>query len=243
MDVYHTKTFQLLGTEPISSAAAIAEVERDEKRLALRLPPSVREWYSYRDSVEILEMHSNQDPPIPVGRFALTEWKSNLLLPFKFENQGVCVWSIMLDGSDDPPVYVDVDSNGTQWQLQALNFSTYVYSCVWGYKVVLGQPALVQAQNKPVSVEALTALDRLYVAEPKTYGWPGSTQYRFRGSNLAVLIWSGDGQADWFVGARNVESLESALKCVWQIDDVGESLYDCTESAKLALAEFRSGQS
>ena len=77
-----------------------------EKRLGFRLPASVRESYSIKDAIDILAKYSNQDPPILLKEFAVTEWNSLRLLPFKYENQGVCTWSVVLDGSDDPPVYV-----------------------------------------------------------------------------------------------------------------------------------------
>lgn len=239
MASYHTNTFRLLGAEPHSSSAAISDVACAEKRLGLRLPLSVREWYGYHEAIEILEKHSNQDPPIPIGEFTLSQWGAHRLLPFRIENQGVCIWSIVLDGSDDPPIYVDVDSTGTEWHLQAPTFSAYVYACVWDYKVVFGQPALAQAQNEPLSAEAIADLEMAFVAQPKTYGWPGSTQYRFAGNNHAVLIWAADGQADWFVGACDERSLESALRKVWQLNDVGKSFYDCSEIAKGVLARLR----
>jgi len=45
--------------------------------------------------------------------------QSHRLVPIRHENQGVCVWAVELDGSDNPPVWVDVDSNGrrgTPWR-------------------------------------------------------------------------------------------------------------------------------
>lgn len=239
MASFHTSTFRHLGIEPRLSVTALSEVTRAEQRLGFRLPAAVREWYGYDDAVEILEEHSNQDPPIPVGEFAVLQWKSHQLIPFRIENQGVCVWSIMLDGSDDPPVYVDVDSNGTEWRILAPTFSAYVYACVWDYEVVFGKHGLAQAQNKPVSGEAIAELERSFVPQPSTHGWPGSTQYRFAGKAHAILIWSGEDGADWFVGAGDEISLESALRTVWQLDGVGDSFYGCSDLAKGVLTRIR----
>jgi hypothetical protein len=169
------------------------------------------------------------------------EWNSLRLLPFKYENQGVCTWSISLDGSDDPPVYVDVDTDGKQWNMQAPTFSAYVYSCVWDYSVVMDQPALVQAQNEPLSEKAVGELRRHFSEQPPTFGWPGNTQHRFAGSQCAILIWAGEGQADWFVGARDVKALQGALRIVWNLDGVGPALYDCTDLGKAALDRMRAG--
>ncbi len=70
MASFHSATLELLGIPPRISAAAVGELERTERRLGMRLPPAVREWYSYDETLDILARHSNQDPPIPVGEFA-----------------------------------------------------------------------------------------------------------------------------------------------------------------------------
>ena len=135
---------------------------------------------------------------------------------------------------------VDVDSDGTLWQPHAKKFSTYVYTGVWDYHVVLNRAALVQAQNGPLSPQALQALQRLFDERPRTFGWPGSAQYRFDGGQHGVLIWSTeDQQADWFVGAADAKAMESALRLVWDLDGVGESFYDCSEIAKVILAKLK----
>lgn len=241
MTSFHSATFRLLRSEPDVSSAAVSAVESAERRLGFRLPASVREWYCNEGAIEILAKYSNQDPPIPLEKFAVIEWNSLRLMPFKYENQGVCTWSISLDGSDDPPVYVDVDSDGKQWNMQAPTFSAYIYSCVWDYSVVLDLPALVQAQNGPLSEEAVGELRRHFSEKPSTFGWPGSTQHRFADKECAILIWAGEGQADWFVGAGDEKSLESAVRAVWKIDDVGRSLYDCSVIGKAVLDRIRGG--
>ncbi len=238
---FHSATFRLLGLEPRVSSAAVAEIEGVERRLGFRLPPSVREWYCYENAVGILARYSNDDWPIRLREFAISEWGEHRLIRFKNENQGVCVWAVMLDGSDDPPVVVDVDSNGAQWNMQAPTFSAYVYSCVWDYTLVLGQPALVQAQNGPLSSEGAERLRSQFTEQSPTFGWPGSAQHRFVGKDHAVLIWAGEGQADWFVGAADARALESALRSVWNIDAVGPSFYDCSEIGRAVLEKIRSG--
>jgi len=240
MTSFHRASFELLGTQPRTSTTALCELERTEQRIGMRLPPSVREWYSYDGALPILAAHSNEDPPIPVQEFSLTESTAGRLIPIRWENQGVCTWAILLDGSDDPPVLVDVDSDGTVWQPLADKFSTYVYTCVWDYHVVFRRPALVQAQNRPLSPQALQVLQGLFDERPRTFGWPGSAQYRFDGSQHGVLIWSTENQqADWFVGAADATSLESALRLVWDLDGVGESFYDCSMIARAVLAKLK----
>jgi hypothetical protein len=242
MSSFHHGTFELLGTQPQTSTAALGELESTERRLGMRLPPAVREWYSYDDALSILAANSNDDPPIPMHELALAESMAGRLIPIRRENQGVCTWAVLLDGSDDPPVLVEVDSDGTVWQPCAKKFSTYVYTCVWDYHVVLRQPALAQAQNGPLTPQALQALQGLFDERPRTFGWPGSAQYRFYGGQHGVLVWSTeDQQADWFVGAADANSLESALRLVWNLDEVGKSFYDRSKIAKVTLAKLKTG--
>lgn len=208
----------------------------------MRLPASVREWYSYDGALPILALHSNDDPPIPVEEFSCTESAAGQLIPIRWENQGVCTWALLLDGSNDPPVVVDVDSNGRLWQPFAETFSTYVYTSVWDYHVVLRQPALVQAQNAPLSLRVLQTLQDLFDELPRTFSWPGSIQHRFAGGRQGILIWAtANQQADWFVGAAEAASLETALRLVWDLDAVGESFYECSEIARAILAKLKAG--
>lgn len=240
MASYHNATLELLGRRLRSEPTALDALECAERRLGVRLPRSVREWYSCDDAVPILAEHSNDDSPIAVQDFALRESPIGRVLPIRWENQGVCTWAVLLDGSDDPPVLVDVDSGGSVWQLLAQKFSTYVYTCVWDYRVVLGQPALVQAQNGPISPHALSVLAASLAEQPKTTGWPGSVQHRFAGDRHGVLIWSSEGEsADWFVGAPDAGSLRSALRVVWSLDKIGETFYDCSAVAKDVLAGLK----
>jgi len=237
---WHTRTFGLLGFEPHDCAAAEAAVQQAEKRLGMSLPHSVRDWYVREGAIKILADHSNADPPIPMKDFAVVGWQAHQLLPFRHENQGVCTWAIDLNGTDDPPVYVDVDTNGQEWQLLSSCFSQYVYSCVWDYRIVFGQPGLVQAQNGALSPSAHGTLTTLFEEEIETHGWPGCTQYRFHKNGKAILIWDRPEQADWFIAAPTREALESAVIAVWSLDDVGKSLYDCSALGRETLENIRS---
>jgi hypothetical protein len=239
MPFLHDATVEHLDIRLRITMAALGELARTQRRLGIDLPPSVREWYAYDCALSVLSEHSNGDPPIPVEEFVLTESMVGPLIPIRRENQGVRTWAILLDGSNDPPVFVNVDSDGTEWRLHAQSFSTYVYTCVWDYRIVFKQPALVQAQNGPISDLALKALADSFERRPKTFAWPGSAQYRFRGNGNGVLIWSMEGQADWFVGAADATSLESALRIVWELDEVGNSFYACSDIAKEVLARLK----
>lgn len=233
---YHKATFELLGEAPNLAPLVEAEIRECEARLGFSLPRSVYEWYAQEGAISILAHHSNEDPPIPLQSFSVVDWESHQLLPFRIENQGVSVWAIMLDGTDDPPVYADVGSGGKEWHLLASSFSAYVYSCVWDYKCVFYQPAIVQAQNRYLSSTALGNLRAAFKEEIQTFGWPGCAQYRFKGSRQAILIWSRKQQADWFVAASDERRLLRALQVVWRFDSVGKALYHMSDAGKAALA-------
>ncbi len=235
----HDETFRLLGVTPSKSASAVNELDDVERRLSVTLPPSIRDWYERDSAIRILAEHSNDDPPVEVRDFEPFRWQSRTLLPIRYENQGVCTWVVDLDGTEDPQVFVDVDSEGKEWCLHAQSFSKYVYSCVWDYKMVHQQPAVVAAQNCELTEAAIGELTKRFKAELITHGWPGRTQHRFQRSNQTILIWTTEGQADWNIAAANAASLRSALESIWKIDSVGDSLYDITDIGKDVLAGIR----
>ena len=238
--IFHSATFRLLNFEPEISRTAQQLVADSENRLGLQLPQSVRDWYCRDDAVRILAEHSNQDPPVAVEVMEIVERQGRHLLVIRYENQGVCMWAVDLDGSVDPPVYVDVDTNGRVWQLLSSTFSQYVYSCVWDYRIVFFKPALVQAQNRALSEAALKELRASFCQEVQTHGWPGNTQHRFRNEHGAILIWESEKQADWFIGAGDANGLALTLKAAWRLDNVGASLYGISDLGKQVLAERRS---
>lgn len=237
---YHAATLDLLLTQPHRSTKAIEGLDEAEQRLGVGMPPSLREWYSNTDAVAILAKHSNDDPPIPVHEFAILDTLSGPVLPIRREDQGVCTWAVALDGSDDPPVLLDDDLDGGHWRQVSPTFSAYVRACVRDYRVVVGRPALVAAQNGPVSPRAIESLRRSLIEREATFVWPGDPTYRFEGAGFGVLVWSSQDQANWFVGATDLACLVTALRLIWELDMVGPKLYDCSELGWRALARVKS---
>lgn len=236
--MYHERSYRLLGTTSVDDAASAQRLVEIQTRWGVSVPPSVAEWYRRGDAISILRKHSNGDPPIDVSAFETITWQSRLLLPIRHENQGVCTWAIDLDGSDDPPVLVDVDTDGEQWNPFADTFSEFVYSGIWDYVRVFLQPALAQAQNPPLSSDAVAVLQRTHVQEISTHGWPGGMQYRFEASNDAILIWSTTDQADWFAAASTANALKDLLQSIWTLDDVGRAFYACSDEGQAALKQI-----
>jgi len=84
----------------------------------------VREWYEQEDACRLLLYYSNGDPLLEIAELCAPLHDTHRggphdlfargLLPFRFENQGVCVWAVQLSGSDDPPVVVDLEIRGQE---------------------------------------------------------------------------------------------------------------------------------
>jgi hypothetical protein len=208
---FHARTLKLLNVAPVTSATAVSSLDAVEVRIGRKLPASVREWYSLEDACKLLRKYSNDDWPLEVGEFGLPrkdthgggphEVLARDLVIFRYENQGVCVWAFGLDAIEDPPVYVDFDSQFKTWTKCAPTFSEHLYAWMWDWVLVLVRDLLIQAQNQPLSEAALSFLRRNFDIGPETYGWPGHTQYRFSKGDQRILIWASEGQADWWLTA------------------------------------------
>jgi hypothetical protein len=225
------------------SDRSIAALDATERLRGFRFPASVREWYSLKGAVDILRRYSRADDLVPLeelGRVRghLPDPVGNGLLAFRIENQGVCVWAVKLDRSDDPPVMVDVDRLGV-WQPCAQSFSQFVYCCVWDCGEEPKGIEAVQAQAQPIAEQDLCWLHTHFVEGPRTYGFPGDTQYRFSRKDQKALIWAGDSQADWMLSAGSAESLEELLRTVWRCGDLSHSLCAQTPAAQAVLERIR----
>jgi hypothetical protein len=244
---FHSETLKLLGVTPSISRRAVSELDNVETRIGRKLPASVREWYSLEDACDLLERYSNSDLPIQVSEFGVPredthgggpyDLLSRGLVVFRYENQAVCVWAFRIDGSDDPPVEVDYDSQFEVWTQCAPKFSAHIYAWMWDFALVLMRKMLLQAQNFPLSETALGKLREQFDAGPVTHGWPGHTQYRFSEGDKRILIWASEGQADWWLTADSEDSLRDLIDKVWDIDQVGRSLWSHSECGRSLLPD------
>jgi hypothetical protein len=223
---------------PRISHSAVEELRRLEQRIGRPLPAAVREWYSIEGARDVLQRYSNDDWVLPISEMGKPrkdthydgphDLVSRNLLVFRYENQSVCVWAVELDGSDDPPVVVDVDTQFRHWQRCADTFSIHVFSWVWDYALVFGRDLLIQAQHEVLSESALMFLCQEFEQGPVTFGWPGHTQYRFLKDDQCLLIWASENQADWWLSAGKPESMKRLVHCIWDCDFVGKSLWSNT---------------
>jgi hypothetical protein len=113
---YHQSVFDLLDIQPRQSPQAREMIEMCERRCGRRLPEAVRQWYLLDGVVELWDDYSNMDGPEPLDAIlrqlaqegeGRSPWWAADRLWVLCENQGCWLWFVLLDGSDDPPVFLD----------------------------------------------------------------------------------------------------------------------------------------
>jgi hypothetical protein len=130
---------------------------------------------------------------------------------------------VLLDGSDDPPVVVDVDSRFHTWVSCGVTFAEHLHAWMWDFAKVLQQDLLLQTQNQPLSESAIGRLRHQFESGPSTLGWPGRAQYRFARDGQRILIWANDDQSDWFLAADTKDGLRALLATVREWDHLGDA--------------------
>ena len=152
------------------------------------LPPSVTEWYAQEDAVPFLASLTNDDTVLSPERFEQTEFDGAQLTVFMIENQGVVRWAFDSDGGGDPAVYVTSVDDDSAWLKHCESFSQFIYVHVFDYQWWL-QDCGVTGSGSPVDPDLLKELESCYTREPTTFGWPGSTQYRFSDGSMRIVLW------------------------------------------------------
>ena len=171
------------------------------------LPPSVAEWYAQEDAVPFLASLTNDDTVLSPERFEQTEFDGAQLTVFMIENQGVVRWAFDSDGGGDPAVYVTSVDDDSAWLKHCESFSQFIYVHVFDYQWWL-QDCGVTGSGSPVDPDLLKELESCYTREPTTFGWPGSTQYRFSDGSMRIVLWdTPDVQADWMLTASTQDDL------------------------------------
>jgi hypothetical protein len=246
---YHGDAVRLLPRIPEFSKSAAKLVQQRELQMRVCFPDSVREWYSLEGAAQILAQYSNDDLAVDIEDLGETfddwygggprDFLADKLLLFMHENQGVSNWAIRLDGSEDPPVVVEVDTAPNAiWLTCADRFSTFVCCQIWDH-LRLGMR--VSAQEIELSERDLRFLESNFHRLHTTYGWPGRVNYRFESRNASILIWDGkDRGVDWFLSAPTASELEDLLGTVWRCGNLAESMYG-DGVAEEVLRRMRSG--
>jgi hypothetical protein len=242
---FHAKALSLIPGRPSRSASAAAAIEARERALGIKLPESVREWYTLDGAVEMLRTYSNADRPESIAELGRNEpdWYglgprdglADSLLIFMYENQGVGVWAVELNGSDDPLVQVNVDpGHGEGWKPCASSFSEFIYCQIWDWSLT---GAICEANAPPLKDHALQGLRRAMREEPSTNVWPGNHNYRFSSTNGRVRLSRFDSAgSDWLLLAHGEEELVRLLGELRSIGIQLEDPYGWDEAGKRAVA-------
>lgn len=245
--IYHQAAVDLIGQPLDPSPAMAALLDERERRCGVKFPASVREWYSLEGAAEALD---GQDCLVAVAELGEVEedwfgagqqdFVAQGFLVIMYENQGVCWWAVLLDGSDDPPVVVAVDR--PQWSHCAAHFSTFVYTRIWdwGGATWPDRGCDLQAQDGPLQRADLDLLQQVFLEEPRTYGWPGKTNYRFSYGGARILVWDDEErQADWFLSADSPATLRQLAGRLWNCGTLASRLYALRPCGEKVLADMR----
>lgn len=212
-----------VGVKPSRFKEAEGVIQAVEKRIGRKLPGAVAEWLAIEGIEEISNRYSNSDPVVAAGDLGKRDMGEYLHI--RSENQGVCYWGVLMNGEEDPPVFVANEMDFKNPVMYARLFSEYARAFMWDWRRVLQDNAGIQAQNRPVSKEALEFMKGRFSSEVETWGWLGETQHRFYTPTQRVLIWAGEQQADWNLAGDSEDDLQLLVKMLWEVDDLGKSLW------------------
>jgi hypothetical protein len=241
---FHAATFERIGKQPSRSRRALDLLKRRERQCGVGFPAAVREWYLAGGTR--LGSHigcgKTADEMVALGELGrpLANWSAmgtaDLvaagLLVVMHENQGVCTWAVKLDGSEDPPVVVEVDSSARasrlsaiRWQRCAASFSTFMYCRAWDHGHALDRISLALfAQDEPLARRDVAFLRAHFTEGPRTFGHPGIVNHRFFTDDSAILIWGGKHQSDWHLMASSEEALLRLVRAVSGCGTLTETL-------------------
>jgi hypothetical protein len=251
---FHQRTFALLGHQPATSDALQDKLADVERALGRPLPASVREWYSLAGATSLLAEFSNDDHIVPLEQ--LTGCESidaidDVIAPGRnqahvlmHENQGVCTWAVLIDGSDDPAVVVcDNHYLNPRWHLYSDRFSTFVYVRIWdfiGWRNVTDEADALCADTE-LTAETLSFLRTHFLEEPQTLAWPGDITYRFSGPAQHITIWaSHEGEGNWWLWGESNEDLFNLACIVLQVPGLRMTISSVGDGGRHVLTRLRS---
>ncbi len=218
--VYHQQTVSILDPAPHVSPEALAALDERERVLGIRIPPSVREWYSLKGAAELLATYSNDDHPVPLEELGKPGWNVDAVaenrLIFMYENQAVCRWAVPLEEGDDPVVLVQGDSR-RGWRMTSERFSAFVFSYIWDWHLVRFSACVLQAESGPFTIEEYLFLQEHFLEAQTTREWsffeePYRTDhYRFvshDGHSRILIEDISSGRSVWHLASDSLQDLD-----------------------------------
>lgn len=229
--VYHQATFDLIREKPIFSPKASEVLDRLEQNRGIILPAAVREWYSLEGAVEILNRFPSCGNARKVEELGAinTYWSNKKqyevdllqqgLLWIMRELQGICSWSIQLDGSDNPPVLVSFNDTFADWDLYIETFSSFTYICAWD-KLLVGEDQLFGWKRDSLLPSERTFFQKHFQEGPRSYNFPEEITYRYYSGSQRILIHNGKDQSGFYFYAPDDDDLKRLVTTVLQCDSL-----------------------
>ena len=127
---YHQEIIDFLRIPTVISNRNLKKIERTEKKLGLKLPESVKEWYSLQDAYNILSCYGSNPIIQDIDQFNRHESGLVEITPHE-SNYRI---SFFNTGNDDPTVYYERISWGTDdlgtSELFIESFSKFIYDWI-----------------------------------------------------------------------------------------------------------------
>jgi len=222
---YHQGAFDVIAVTPEFDPAAEERLSHIERERDFQFPASMREWYSQRGAVELLDQKGYCIESVSLENLGRT-WVDYLSIPrrevdpiaeghltFLHEVQGGTSWTVRLDGSDDPPVFVENDFPKNVRSEACSRFSTFTYCHLWDFRIALGREAYVVVEPFDNSLQTIIELARPFAELPRTHFCLPSTEHRFQMEDHALLIQinDDDGYMTVTLAANDFGSLSKLL--------------------------------
>lgn len=276
---YHQNVYDLLGIEPgvcPDAARMIAEHEAQHGPL----PASVREWYlvpnvapldwngargSHVDSPHIWKRFSGSAYPEPLAELlsdGTWEWSERQTFPCAVimrANQDDARWWVGVDGSDDPPVWLEFDFEPQEaWDRVADTFSGFLFERIDGHYHVRGRPSSpvasgtqphsnglwLRSRDEPFQPPVIDFLTD-HFGEPERAPHAGEvTSYIFRPAGGTIRVTADEpaltgGLSAWWVHADTAERLAEFARLLLPWGTLRDTFRADTDPARAVLQSLR----
>lgn len=170
-----------------SSRAGLDALSRET---GLSVPPSLSSWYARPEAVRILRLLSNEDYPLHPDELVRLEDEPGSIVQIMSENQGVCIWGVPFDGSEDPPVLVRYADDGKPWRQYSKSFSDFVHSAVLdgGFPLAAADVHRGELDVDPGFAARLDALIDGWERGPDSVEASGDSTVRYVGAEAYVKL-------------------------------------------------------
>ncbi len=221
---------------PFPDVSLSGQATSTEQRLGVSFPASVKEWVARADAVKIA---SSQDNFLRLDDFRIAEAINGKFLTIMLENQGCCEWGVLLNGSDDPPVYVN-NRDDRGWEKVCELFSDLIFVQPWDWPNNLPFGAYADASD--ITKEHLSHLKSvLPKLIPTTLGWysePHPICHRFEDEGFHLRLERFDyGFTHFWIHAESGNDLLRVLDIVKDMGDFSERVSGQNDESDKFLRE------